>query len=93
MAHASRALDVLAAGAPDGFAAVVTHIDTIESVAAGSGMDVFTKTFRVGEETAYAPGFDEGDQVLWLAGTMVHDACHSRLYTEGQTYTGRDAEL
>jgi hypothetical protein len=32
-------------------------------------------------------------QVLWLAGTMVHDACHSRLYTEGQTYTGRDAEL
>ena len=31
--------------------------------------------------------------MLWLAGTIVHDACHSRLYTDGEEYIGRDAEL
>ncbi len=72
---------------------VLTHIDTVESVSAGSGMDVFTKTFRVGDVTAYAPGYSLEDQVLWLAGTIVHDACHSRLYTDGEEYIGRDAEL
>lgn len=93
IAHATAALTLLAEDAPDAYAAVLTNIDTIRSVTAGSGMDVFTKTFLVGEETAYAPGFGADDQVLWLAGTMVHDACHSRLYALGQPYTGRDAEL
>jgi hypothetical protein len=56
-------------------------------------MDVFTKTFRVGDVTAYAPGYGPADQVVWLAGTIVHDACHSRLFAEGAEYLGRDAEL
>ena len=91
--QASAALDLLENEVPDTYAEVLTHISTIESVTAGSGMDVFTKTFRVGEVTAYAPGYGPEDQVLWLAGTIVHDACHSRLYTDGEEYIGRDAEL
>lgn len=93
VAQASAALDQLAAETPGAYEAVRSHIDTIESVTAGSGMDVFTKTFRVGDVTAFAPGYEPADQVVWLAGTIVHDACHSRLYTEGEEYVGRDAEL
>ncbi len=93
VAHATAALTRLSEDAPDAYHAVLAHIDTVRSVGEGSGMDVFTRTFLVGEETAYAPGFGADDQVLWLAGTMVHDACHSRLYALGQSYTGRDAEL
>lgn len=91
--QAGAALELLVVEAPDAYAEVLLHITTIESVSAGSGMDVFSKTFRVGDVTAYAPGYEEADQVVWLAGTIVHDACHSRLYTEGEEYTGRDAEL
>jgi hypothetical protein len=87
------ALSLLASEAGDGYAQVLRYIDTIESVTAGSGMDVFTRTFLVGDETAFAPGFAREDQVVWLAGTIVHDSCHSRLYAEGVEYAGRDAEL
>jgi hypothetical protein len=93
VAQAGAALELLVSEAPDVYAEVLLHISTVESVPAGSGMDVFTNTFRVGEVTAYAPGYEEADQVVWLAGTIVHDACHSRLYTDGEPYTGRDAEL
>jgi len=93
ISHAGLAIALLETEVPDIYKTVLTHIDTIESVAAGSGMDVFTKTFKVGDVTAYAPGYGPEDQVLWLAGTIVHDACHSRLYTDGEEYIGRDAEL
>lgn len=93
VAQTGAALELLVAEVPSAYTEVLLHITTIESVSAGSGMDVFTKTFRVGDVTAYAPGFEEADQVVWLAGTIVHDACHSRLYTDGEPYTGRDAEL
>ncbi len=52
--HTSETLELLAADAPDGYAQVVAYIDVIEAVDAGSGMDVFTKTYLVGQETAYA---------------------------------------
>ncbi len=91
--HTSETLQLLAADAPDGYAQVVAYIDVIEAVDAGSGMDVFTKTYLVGQETAYAPGFSRDEQVVWYAGTIVHDSCHSRLYSEGEPYIGRDSEL
>ena len=91
--HTSETLQLLAADAPDGYAQVVAYIDVIEAIDAGSGMDVFTKTFLVGQETAYAPGFSRDEQVVWYAGTIVHDSCHSRLYSEGEPYIGRDSEL
>ena len=91
--YTSETLQLLAADAPDGYAQVVAYIDVIEAIDAGSGMDVFTKTFLVGQETAYAPGFSRDEQVVWYAGTIVHDSCHSRLYSEGEPYIGRDSEL
>jgi hypothetical protein len=56
-------------------------------------MDVFTKTFLVGDVTAFAPGFPQEQQVVWYASTMVHDSCHSRQYASGDPYTGETSEL
>ena len=91
--HANAALDLLEAEAPDSYLQVAGYIDTIRLVPAGSGMDVFTRTFLAGEQTAYAPGFNPADQRAWFAGSIAHDSCHSRLFATGESYTGRDAEL
>ena len=56
-------------------------------------MDVYSKTYRVGSQTAFAPGFSKSEQVVWLAGTIVHDACHSNLYAAGENFTGKVAEI
>ena len=56
-------------------------------------MNVYSKTYSVGQETAFAPGFPTSDQVLWLASTIVHDACHSLQYAEGTAFYGKDAEV
>ena len=87
------ALQLLEERAPDALERVRQGIARIVSVPAGSGMDVFTKTFQVGWVTAFAPGFDAPQQVIWLAGTIVHDACHSNLYAEGRVYYGKEGEL
>ena len=56
-------------------------------------MDVYTKTYRVGRKTAFAPGYSKLEQVVWLAGTIVHDACHSNLYGAGEEFAGKAAEI
>ncbi len=91
--HTSATLELLRGGAPDWYDQVVAYITVIESVKEGSGMVVESRTFLAGEQTAYAPGWEEADQRVWYAGAIVHDACHSRLYATGEAHTGRDAEL
>ena len=54
---------------------------------------MYSKTFFVGQETAFAPGFSPSGQVIWLAGTIVHDACHSYQYAEGNAFFGKEAEV
>ena len=57
-------------------------------------MNVYSKTYSVGQQTAFAPGFSStSEQIVWLAGTIVHDACHSKQYAEGNIFFGRDAEV
>lgn len=91
--HTESALSVIEAASPELYTQVYIYIDSIEAVSAGSGMDVYTETFKVGEQTAYAPGWPADDQVKWYASTIVHDSCHSRLYDTGEEPGGRDAEL
>ena len=93
IAHTAGALALIEERAPQSYVLVLAGIETITLVEQGSGMDVFTRTYLVGEVTAYAPGFIEAVQRLWYAGTIVHDACHSERYTDGLPYTGREAEL
>ena len=87
------ALQLIAERAPAAFVRVHEAITTIRSVRTGSGMDVFSKTYLVGDQTAFAPGFSMAAQVVWLAGTIVHDACHSHQHAEGRAIYGKAAEV
>jgi hypothetical protein len=91
--HVQRALDLLADDAPNSYADVVGNVTRVRQVESFSGMCYDSGTFRVGEETAYAPGHPEKAQVQWLAGTIVHDGCHRALFVAGEAPSGRDAEL
>ncbi len=92
-AWAERALDLLETRAPGAYQDVLESIDVIESVAAGSGMYVAEKRFAVGEQTAFAPGYEEPAQLVWFAGSIVHDANHSAQYSRGDPHTGKEAEI
>jgi len=93
IAHTGRALELLALDAPGAYAHSLEYIRVIRQVEAGSRIYVATRTFVVGEKTAWSPGFGIEEQVLWFASSIVHDAGHSRLYYEGEVYKGRGAEL
>ena len=88
-----RAMALLESEAPEAYEAVLESIDVIESVAAGSGMYVAEKRFAVGEQTAFAPGYDESAQLVWYAGSIVHNANHSAQYARGDPHTGKEAEV
>ena len=93
IAHVEKALALLEAKAPAYYANVLASVTTIWSVDSFSGMCYDTGTYRVGDETAHAPGHPPDRQVVWLAGTIVHDGCHRARYVGGVPPSGRDAEL
>ena len=88
-----QALDLLKSKAATEYQLVLDSIVTIESVTAGSGIAVQEKRFKVGEETAYAPGHPPAQQLIWYAGTIVHDANHSALFATGRPHSGKEAEV
>jgi hypothetical protein len=89
----SRALDLIRTKAPEWHDQVTDSIDVIVSVPSGSGIVVQTKTFRVGDQTAHAPGYNETKQLIWYAGTIVHDSCHSERYEAHLVHNGKDGEI
>jgi hypothetical protein len=93
VAHVQDALALLKEEAPEAYTGVLTNVTRIRSVPSFSGMCYDTGTYRVGEETAYAPGYPPEQQVVWLAGTIVHDGCHRDRFVQGLEPSGRDAEL
>jgi hypothetical protein len=93
VAWTNEALNFLQSRAPEMHGRVLRSIRAIQSVTAGSGMDVVGKVFKVGDVTAHAPGHSRANQLVWYAGTMVHDACHSARYDRGQPASGKDAEV
>ncbi len=88
-----QALDLLKTKAAPEYAQVLASIWIIESVTAGSGMVVREKRFKVGDETAQWPGYTADQQLIWYAGTIVHDANHSAQYAQNQTFSGKEAEI
>jgi hypothetical protein len=92
-AWTQRALELIETRAPEAYEEVLDSIDVIESVSAGSGMYVEEKRFAAGDQTAHAPGYDEQGQLVWFAGTIVHDAHHSAMFSRGAPYTGKEAEV
>ena len=92
-AWTQEALTLIKTKAPDAYAEVIASVNVIESVSAGSGMVVLEKRYKVGDETAHVPGYERTQQLIWFAGTIVHDAHHSTLCGMAQIYSGKDAEV
>jgi hypothetical protein len=91
--HTERALALLKSRAPDYYSEVLAQIEGVRSVESFSGMCLNTGTYRVGTQTAYAPGFPPDRQVIWYASTIVHDAHHRTRQRAGLPYGGREGEL
>lgn len=80
------------------YSVINKYVGVIECTESGSGMDVWAKPpkYQVGKPTR-----DAG--TIWYAGTIAHDACHSKLYHDYlsnnpsnpvpyEIWTGRNAE-
>lgn len=82
-----KALQAIASFAPGHYSIVTRYISIIECVPSGSAMYAYETPprYAVGDATRNAGA-------IWYAGTIVHDANHSRLYHEGKEWTGGNAE-
>jgi hypothetical protein len=71
------ALNLLKSKAPSHYENVIKYIGVIECVESGSGMSAYMTPprFKVGKATR-----DTG--TIWYAGTIVHDAHHSKQYND-----------
>jgi hypothetical protein len=88
-----QALELIETRAPEAYAEVVRSLKVIESVTAGSGVNVAEGHYSVGDVTAHIPGFEDDQQLVWYAGTIVHDAHHADLCLRGEVYYGKEAEI
>lgn len=91
-----NALQLISEKAPTHYAIVIKYIGSIECVSEGSGMFAYENPprYAVGDKTRNAG-------ITWYAGTIVHDAGHSKLYNDykdsnesvpSDVWTGKNAE-
>jgi len=93
----NKALELLKNKAKKHFEIVTDNIRIIECVEKGSGIRVWDSRVQIGEHTMNAG-------TIWLAGALVHESCHSLLYSDylknnpqsnfvpTDVYSGRNAE-
>lgn len=76
-----EALSLLEKKAFEDYTTVRKYIGIIDCVEKGSGMFAYETPprYQVGKKTYYY------SDALWYAGTIVHDACHSKLYNDYRT--------
>ena len=88
VAQVKAALYLLSDRAPETFAWVEESIADIflTPFPSGSAQDVIEGKVRVAQDQAFAPGYNPFDQVVWLAGALVYDACIINLYRGGGDY-------
>ncbi len=98
VSQTEKALNLLKREVPNHFGIANQYIGEIRCVESGSGMAAWSKppVFLAGKKTVEAG-------TIWYAGTIIHDACHSKQYhdylamnsvssTPGEVYSGREAE-
>ena len=88
IAQVEAALFLLSERAPETFAWVEGSIRDIflTPFPAGTAQDVIEGKVRVAQDTAFPPEHDPYNQVVWLAGALVYDACVINLYRGGGDY-------
>ena len=98
VSHTDKALNLLKLEVPYHYGIANQYIGEIRCVESGSGMSAWSKppVFLAGEKTVQAG-------TIWYAGTIIHDACHSKQFhdflamnsissTPPEVYSGREAE-
>lgn len=96
VSRTNESLDLLKNKAPTHYDTVVKYIGTVECVQSGTGIYVYENPPRalIGKTI-----LDAG--VIWHAGGLAHEACHSKLYSDYKlnnpdvpidVYSGRNAE-
>ncbi len=84
-----RALDILKNRAPMWYAYVIGGLAKIREVplSQGTGVNPDRRIFSLGPNHAFLPGFSSESGIIWLAGVLVHEACHVHRYRAG--FVGR----
>ena len=84
-----KALDLLKSRSPEWYAYVTGGLAKIREVPESQGTGVFTASgiFNLGPDHTFLPGFSSESGIIWLAGVLVHEACHVHRYRAG--FVGR----
>ena len=95
VAQVKAALFLLSDRAPETFAWVEGSIEDIflTPFPSGTAQDVIEGKVRVAQDHAFAPGYNPFDQVVWLAGALVFEACVINLYRGGGDYSSDTAAV
>ena len=88
IAQVEAALYLLGVHAPETLAWVEESVATVflTPFPSGTAQDVIEGKVRVAQDQAFAPGYAASDQVIWLAGALVFEACVINLYRGGGDY-------
>ena len=88
-----KALDLLKNRTPEWHTYATSGLDKIEEVTelTGAGVSVGDRRFDITPGHVFSGGLSES-ALIWLAGAIVHDACHVHLFEAGLTYYGLDGE-
>ncbi|MDE2855228.1 MAG: SH3 domain-containing protein [Chloroflexota bacterium] len=88
VAQVQAALDLLKARAPAWYAYTIKELKTINEVPAGIvGVDVNQRVFHLPPNHAFLHNnANLDDALVWLAGVLVHEACHIYRDKEGWAY-------
>ena len=84
-----KALDLLKNRAPEWHTYATSGLDKIREVplSQGTGVNPDRRIFSLGPNHAFLPGFSSESGIIWLAGVLVHEACHVHRYRAG--FVGR----
>ena len=80
IARVEAALDMLKDRAPEWYAYAVSGPEKFKEVPESQGAGTWGTTFHITRGHAFA------EPLAWLAGVLVHDACHINLHVAGESY-------
>ncbi len=95
VAQVEAALFLIADRSPDTFEWVEASVARVLSVHfwSRSGEDILQGIVRVARDSAFPPGYGPSDQVVWLAGELVLEACFINLYRAATDYYSDTASV
>lgn len=93
VAQVKKALDMLKRWAPKWYTYATSGLNTIREVPESNGSGVWHEERRFDIIPSHAFAGEGVNAVIWLAGIIVHDACHVHRYEAGLQSGGRDGEL